>query len=372
MITRYEDSKYSYLRLAACCMLRAACCVLRAIFCLLNDYFRLLAFTTYYLLLTTHPPSSAHHETHLTDALDAIGGKLVKLHIPNATLVQLDTCGSDADTRLALYDHCPMLPATRELAADGDGGSVQACGGGSASAQLKRGFDGVVRSSLYGGDYWAVVRPDGEQSALPMGVGRHSWQLRLSCKAGGWPPPIRTSDRCNVWSWPSKSNGTVRSDATLIETNGAATVSDVTPAIPTTDSSHTADMRLRTTTGALASSSGTLAASCAMCVTQDDCGWCASDASCRVGLPEGALLSRCDQWDPYGDSCSYVSKTKPVGTGRPVGTPARHTPYKTWASLTMILVGGAIAVQAVAILRRTRPQVGARMDMQGSVSIQLL
>ena len=61
---------------------------------------------------------------------------LLRVRLPHAARVQLDSCGSFADTRLRLYDGCPLPPDAAPLGVDGDSGQPRACrrGGGDGAA----------------------------------------------------------------------------------------------------------------------------------------------------------------------------------------------------------------------------------------------
>ena len=55
---------------------------------------------------------------------------LLLVRLPHAARVQLDSCGSFADTRLRLYDGCPLTHDAAPLGVDGDSGQPRACRGG--------------------------------------------------------------------------------------------------------------------------------------------------------------------------------------------------------------------------------------------------
>jgi len=155
---------------------------------------------------------------------------LVAVVLDTAATVVLDSCGAEADLRLALHSRCPLLLATGGgagaaggsavadhnnllLGADGDAGTIEACGGGASEhdAQqpaLKRGYAGVVRPTmrLGAGEYWLLVSSDGEEedgdgdvedgaTAAPF------WQVRASCDGVAAAPAAATGllEPCARW-----------------------------------------------------------------------------------------------------------------------------------------------------------------------------
>ena len=169
---------------------------------------------------------------------------LLLVRLPRAARVQLDSCGSFADTRLRLYDGCPLRPDAAPLGVDGDSGQPRACrgggGDGAAAERAQYGYAAVVTAELAAGDYWVLVdsdRPPAQQA-------EPEWQVRVSCD--GEAPP-QSAELCAAWT------------------------------------------------------------DCAACTAQTHCGWCASRAACLTGTADAALMDVCDAWDPFGLECDATA-----------------------------------------------------------------
>ncbi len=177
----------------------------------------------------------------------------------------VDTCGAEADLALAVHASCPLLrhgpAAAPPIAADGDAGTIAACGGappprgctdtcrfaadgecddGGPGAQYeectygtdcadcgpgtepseRRGYAGVSHAlSLAAGEYWLLVSDDGDGGGG--GAAEDSmWHVRATCDGGAAPV---AGEPCGRWR------------------------------------------------------------TCGACVARAACGWCASSASCHAG-----------------------------------------------------------------------------------------
>ena len=274
-----------------------------------------------------------------------------------------DTCGAEADLALAVHASCPLLrhgpAAAPPLAADGDAGTIAACGGappprgcadtcrfaadgecddGGPGAQYeecaygtdcadcgpgtepseRRGYAGVSHAlSLAAGEYWLLVSDDGDGGGG--GAAEDAmWHVRATCDGGAAPV---AGEPCGRWR------------------------------------------------------------TCGACVARAACGWCASSASCHagatsrrtaplqlhcvctavrtavrtapppispLGLVEGALLSFCARWDPFGETCA-APPTPPLGRAVTHRSAAPATAVGGTAARGVAATAAAVAVGAAVV-----------------------
>ena len=282
----------------------------------------------------------------------------MRVRIATSGFTQIDSCGSNADTRLTLFARCPLLGAPEVIRDDGDGATPEACGGGrrnrsataavstTAAASGAAGFGGVLRSQLAAGDYWLMVSSDAEPRA-PQASG--AWQLRVSCARGGWPVPVRTTDRCDDRGAIDPLAPPVAAAGTPLATRDAAQTSETD--VAGTESNEDAESE--------ESVAETLRRRCTRCVARPTCGWCASERRCESGTAQGALLAPCAMWDPYGDDCALPVRAAGGGGGTPYAAPAREPAV---GGGTAALVLGALVLSLGLCLWVRRPPADKQED----------